>query len=111
MHVVLELIEMSSHMNAFKYVNILDVLFPSVRRIYIEEDIPTFRFVYDNCAVHTFHIVKEWFAQHSKIEVLDLLSKFPDFNLIENVWGVIANLWNCDHEKTKANLVAHATSI
>lgn len=107
-----ELIEVSPHMNAFEYVNILEtVLLPSVRRIYTEEDMPTFRLVQDNSAVHTSHIVKEWFAQHPEIEVLDWPPKSPDLNLIENVWGAIANSWDCGHEKTKGNLVAHARNV
>jgi hypothetical protein len=88
--------------------NILEnVLLPSVRRIYTEEDIPTFRLVQDNSAVHTAHIVKEWFVQHPEIEVFDWPTKSLDFNLIENIWEIIANLWVFGHESTKEHLVAH----
>jgi len=58
--------------------------------------------------VHTVRIVKEWFAQHLEIEILDWPAKFPDLNLIENVWGIIANSWSTRHERTKAHLIAHA---
>lgn len=55
-----ELIEVSSHMDALEYVNILETaLLPSVRRIYTEEDMPTFRLIQDNSAVHTVYVVKE----------------------------------------------------
>jgi len=34
-------------------------MLPSVQRIYTKEDMPTFRLVQDNNAVHIAHIVKE----------------------------------------------------
>ncbi|KAG5331641.1 COX3 oxidase, partial [Acromyrmex charruanus] len=55
-------------MDALEYVNILEtMLLLSVRRMYIEEDIPTFQLVQDNSAVHTKRIVREWFTHHSLI--------------------------------------------
>ena len=55
-----KLIEVLSYINVLEYMNILEtVLLPSVRRIYTEEDIPTFRLVQDNSAIHTARIVKE----------------------------------------------------
>lgn len=107
-----ELVEVSSHMDAFEYIDILEnVLLPSVRRVYSEDDMPTFRLVQDNSAVHTAHVVQEWFAQHPEIEVLNWPAKSPDLNLIENVWGAIANSWDSGHERTKQQLVAHAKTV
>ena len=64
-------------MDALEYLNILEtVLLPAeAYRIYTEEDILTFRLVQDNNAVHIARIVKEWFAQHPEIEVLDWPAK------------------------------------
>jgi len=67
-----------------------------------------FRLVQDNSAAHTAHVVQEWFAQHSEIEVLDGPAKSPDLNLIENVWAAIVNSWDAGHERNKAQLIAHA---
>lgn len=107
-----ELVEISPHMNAIEYIDILEnVLIPSVRKIYSEDDVPTFRLVQDNSAVHTAQIVQEWFAQHPEIEVLNWPAKSPDLNLIENVWAEIVNSWIPGHERTRAQLVAHAKSV
>ncbi|EZA61393.1 hypothetical protein X777_12300 [Ooceraea biroi] len=44
-----ELVEVSPHIDALEYVDILEnVLLPSVRTIYPEENMPTFRLVQDN---------------------------------------------------------------
>lgn len=104
-----ELIEVSPHMDALEYIDILEnVLLPSVRKIYSKDDMPTFRLVQDNSAVHTAHVVQEWFAQHPEIEVLDWPAKSPDLNLIENVWAAITNSWEAGHERNKAQLIVHA---
>lgn len=51
---------LSLHMDAFKYINILEtVLLCSVQKIYSEKDILAFRLVQDNSAVHSARIVKE----------------------------------------------------
>ena len=107
-----ELVEVSPHMDAIEYIDILEnVLLPSVRRIYSAEDMPTFRLVQDNSAVHTAHIVQEWFAQHPEIEVLKWPAKSPDLNLVENVWAEIANSWDTGHERTKEQLIDHAKTV
>ncbi|KMQ83027.1 transposable element tc3 transposase [Lasius niger] len=99
-------------MDAIEYIDILEnVLLPSIRRIYSEDDMPTFRLVQDNSAVHTAHVVWEWFAQHPEVEVLDWPAKSPDLNLIENIWAAIANSWDSGHERTRAQLVAHAKTV
>lgn len=104
-----ELIEVSSHMNAEEYIDILEnVLLPSVRNIYTAADVPTIRLVQDNSAVHTAHIVTEWFAQHPEIYVLNWPAKSPDLNLIENVWAQIVNTWVPGYERTRKALVEHA---
>jgi len=95
-------------MDALEYIDILEnVLLPSVCRIYSKGDMPTFRLVQDNSAVHTAHIVQE-LPKHPEIEVLDWPAKSPDLNLIENVWAAIMNSWDAGHERNKAQLIAHA---
>lgn len=104
-----ELVEVSPHMDANEYINILEnVLLPSVRNIYSEADMPTIRLVQDNCSVHTSRIVQEWFAQHPEIIVLGWPAKSPDLNLIENVWAHIVNTWRPGQERTREALFAHA---
>ncbi|XP_026829123.1 uncharacterized protein LOC113562825 [Ooceraea biroi] len=67
-----DLIEVSAHMNAVEYIDILEnVLLPRVRNIFTAADVPTFRLVQDNSAVYTSCIVQEWFAQHPEIVVLN----------------------------------------
>lgn len=107
-----ELVEVSPHMNADEYINILEnVLLPSVRNIYTEAEVPRFRLVQDNSAVHTARIVKEWFAHHPEIVVLDWPAKSPDLNLIENVWALMVRKWIPGHERTKEALFAHAKNV
>lgn len=104
-----ELVKVPPHMNALEYVDILkNVMLPSVCRNYSEDDMPTFRFVQNNSAVHISHIMEEWFAQHSEIEVLDWTAKSSDLNLIENIWGEIVKSWIPRYERTRAALITHA---
>lgn len=55
-----ELIQVSPHVNALEYIDILEnVLLLSVHSIYSEDGMPIFRLGQDNNAVHTAHVVKE----------------------------------------------------
>ncbi|KAK9685051.1 DDE superfamily endonuclease [Popillia japonica] len=61
--------------------------------------------VQDNSAVHTARLVTAWLEDHPEIEVLrwpskspeiEVLrwpSKSPDLNPIENVWGIMCQMW------------------
>jgi len=98
--------------------NILEtILLPSVRRIYTEEDMPTFWLGQDNSAIHTVHIVKKWFIQHPEIEVLDWSFKSPNLNLIKINSQLNLNLIemfksNCEFmRKLEKNLIAHVSNI
>jgi len=43
----------------------------------------------DNAPIHTARIIKLWFETNS-ISILDWRARFPDLNIIKNVWGLLA---------------------
>ena len=69
-----------------RYVDILEVLLPTVRAMAFPDQDP-FYLVQDNSPIHTSRVVKNWFREHPEIEVLPHPPKSPDLNLLEHVWA------------------------
>lgn len=68
---------------------------------WIQEVYPGNQIVYvieDNSRIHTFAIVRQWYARHSnthpKIIRLDHPSRSPDLNPIENLWAYMVKNWD-----------------
>jgi len=70
-----------------------------------------FIFQQDNAPIHSSHKVTEWFKSASdnfegeKICVMDSSSEFPDFNLIENLWGILACMRQINSKHELSNFV------
>ena len=82
------------------------ILLPSIR----ERDYPftgSLIFVHDRCPIHTARIVRQWFAEHPNLELLDWPSKGCDMNPIENIWANMVNLWEPARERTAEQLMGH----
>jgi transposase len=44
--------------------------------------------MHDNAAIHTAHIVQDWFAENN-IQTVEWLPYSPDLNPIENLWKML----------------------
>lgn len=100
-----ELTEVSPHMNAEEYIDILEnVIVPSIRILFPEEDMPIIRFVHDNSAVHTSWLVRQWLLEHPFMQALNWPAKSPDLNPIENIWAIVTRSWVPGRDRTRAAL-------
>jgi hypothetical protein len=71
--------------NAEVYLHIMENIMPSVNAVFPQNN---FIYQHDNCPIHTARIIPNWMEQQG-IRVLPWLSRSPDLNPIENVWGLM----------------------
>lgn len=111
-----ELVHISSRQNSPNYVNLLEEsMLPTVRTVYPREEVPVFFYVQDNCRVHTARVVTGvtgWFAQHeNEVTLIPWPSRSPDLNPIENLWGLMVQMWDNRNERTKVAIEQHCNEI
>lgn len=108
-----ELVHISSRQNAMKYVDLLEEsMLPTVRTVYPREDVPVFSYVHDNCRVHTARVVSNWFDLHNdEVTLIPWPSRSPDLNPIENLWGLMGQMWDNRNERTKEAIEQHCNEI
>lgn len=104
-----KLVEILPPMTSSEYVKLLqDVLLPSVREVYSEDDMPTIRLALDDSSVHGSEAVRKWFASHTEIEVLRWPAKSPDLNIMDNVWACMVKNWRLTEvARNRDTLVSH----
>lgn len=97
-----ELVEIGGRMNSERYLEVLkDVMLPSVRVAYPEGQI---YLVHDNSSVHKSKIVRDWLNYQKNITVFEWLTKSPDLNPIENLWGQMVLNWDSSEIRSNKNL-------
>ena len=81
-------------------------MLPNVRAIYPKQEI-----IYvvedNNSPVHRAKIVKKQFEEQNDIIRIDWPAISPDFNIIENIWSLVAKEWDNNKKRTKENLKSH----
>jgi hypothetical protein len=77
--------------NAEVYLHIMEnIMLPSVNAVFPQNN---FIYQHDNCPIYTARIISNWMEQQG-IRVLPWLSRSPDLNPIENVWGLMTRKMN-----------------
>lgn len=107
-----EIVEIDRRMNAELYIEILEeVMIPSVRALYPEDEMPVIRIVEDNSAVHRARIVRNWYDEHPEVQRFDWPAKSPDLNLIENVWSKMEEGWTPVERERRAGLCRRVHAV
>ena len=81
---------------------------------YIDQAVPPGEeivFMHDSAPIHTARVVREWFARHPRIILLDWPDRSPDVNPIENIFGFITNDWDNNAERNPQHLQAHVEEV
>lgn len=82
-----------------------------MRNVYPQEDVSNIHFVHDNCPTHKARVTKTWFRQHPDVTEITWPSKSPDLNPIENIWGIMVQMWVNGQERTKQALEEHCHEV
>ncbi|KAL7294750.1 hypothetical protein TKK_0011880 [Trichogramma kaykai] len=99
----------SRKLNSVGYLELLDEVFlPSVRAVFGDEGV--INVIEDNSAIHTAHIVQEWWRNHPQFNRLDLPPRSPEINIIENVWSEMVRQWTPGMARTEAELIDRVNS-
>lgn len=93
-------------MNSEEYIRILaDVMLPYVAESFPRR--PYVNFVQDNSGVHRVRIVQNWLTEQSNLRTLNWPAKYPDMNVIENVWGIMVQEWDRQIPRTREALAQY----
>lgn len=96
-----ELVIVNHKANSNNYLDVLNnVMLPSVRTLYPADEMEVINFVDGNCPLNRAPIVKKWFAAHKDINRVPLPPKSPDLNPMENLWGLVGQMWENYNERT-----------
>ena len=107
-----ELCSMPPRATALNYVDVLqNVMLPTVRNVYPENEIPQFYYLQDNCAIHTAGVTRAWFGARPDMRLIPWPSKSPDLNPIENLWGLMVQRWSNRNERTREAVERHCNEI
>ncbi|KAL7292707.1 hypothetical protein TKK_0013830 [Trichogramma kaykai] len=99
----------SRKLNSVGYLELLDEVFlPSVRAVFGDEGV--INVIEDNSAIHTAHIVQEWWRNHPQFNRLDLPPRSPEINIMENVWSEMVRQWTPGMARTEAELIDRVNS-